>query len=356
MTSLTSRISSDVSGCCDSFCDNGPRFLISNIVSVLIQIAFVITILIIEIGPWSWWYSAFLVLGAAVNLLVLKSSWRNTRKCGDLFGFTACLHYGHFWSAGLLRSLTYTGGKYKLNTSLPSAGFLLCAVVMTLLAFWHKKEIVPRDPCDPSHVDNRTHPKLFKIWQYSLGPMAAFVYGMAESRFGTGKVPAPHSSESLIGVCTAFLMFSFYYRKYRTSAWGSLISLIWEGALVLLMVVASVLCAVKPQNYNERIQYRISLVICFIYLLFFTLAFSSKFCLLKEPLHLNFSSVPIGTSKSTTTVFSPSANTFNLEAQPYGVSRPEAEAAARKLGFNDSTDDYLERSKTEMTDTSIKGH
>lgn len=86
MTSLTSRISSDVSGCCDSFCDNGPRFLISNIVSVLIQIAFVITILIIEIGPWSWWYSAFLVLGAAVNLLVLKSSWRNTRKCGDLFG------------------------------------------------------------------------------------------------------------------------------------------------------------------------------------------------------------------------------------------------------------------------------
>lgn len=77
---------------------------------------------------------------------------------------------------------------------------------------------------------------------------------------------------------------------------------------------------------------------------------------MKEPLHLNFSSVPIGTSKSTTTVFSPSANTFNLEAQPYGVSRPEAEAAARKLGFNDSTDDYLERSKTEMTDTSIKGH
>lgn len=64
--------------------------------------------------------------------------------------------------------------------------------------------------------------------------------------------------------------------RYRTSAWGSLISLIWEGALVLLMVVASVLCAVKPQNYNERIQYRISLVICFIYLLFFTLAFSSK--------------------------------------------------------------------------------
>lgn len=90
---------------------------------------------------------------------------------------------------------------------------ILFLIAPQIITFWHKKVVCPRDPNDPSHIANQTHPKKFKVFKYTLGPMASFVYGMAESRFGSGLVPVPHSVESLMGICTSFLMFALYYRK-----------------------------------------------------------------------------------------------------------------------------------------------
>lgn len=203
-------------------------------------------------------------------------------------------------------------------------------------------------------------------------------------------------------LCFYILKSSVSFR-YRVSAWGSAVSAVWTVVVIIIFILSCVLYAAKAAGRYERKQYGISMLVCLSYMLFFITAFTfkvtpstmclvkhcisasiiievsenrsikklivitlnflsfhsissilsfSQFCLLKEPINLNFSAPPIDTSKSSSTIVAPQNNGGDIEAQPFGMTRSEAEATARKLGFS-GNEGYLERNNTGATETSM---
>lgn len=336
---------------CEAYYDNGPRFLIFNIAIGVVQLAFGLGIGFSEVIGFNLWFMIFLLFGSAGSFSVLRARWRNSRRCGDYLGLTALLHGGHILTAILLSWGTYTSNQYRLRQGGVSiVAFLFCSIAMAVMAHWHKSVVVPRNDSDPSHPSQQSNPTRFKAFQTLLGPLGSLVFGLAASRWGMGAVPAGHSVLSIVGCVTAGLMYAMYFHKYRTSAWGSVVSLIWSGVVVLWLILAGLIYSTRASTYDQHMQYGFDMVVCFFFAVCFILAFTMKFCLLGEPLHLNFSASPVKAPKSNTVVVSEDTSRarsgFDIEAQPYGMTRAEAEATARKLGFG--TD--LERDLTAATE------